>query len=1114
MSLLRLFPRLLLPAVLAACSVAAVRAQDLTTGAIGGVVLDAQGRALRGARVHLVAGASAQRDVLTDEAGEFLFGQVTPGAVSLHVASDGFTPADVRELTVALGRTERMVVHLQVAGASQAILVRAEDAAQPSLADSPLNATLSPQELLALPIDGRRFQSFALLTPLVNLADTPSDTDAVTGSVDDVSADTVRLTVRGLDPSQNSYAQDGLTNQRSYDGEPRGGNLVPFTLPQEAVREFQVRVTGAGTPLGRDAGGSVNAVTRRGEEALHGSLFFLLRNSGVGASDPFAIATRYNNDTPTSEFVKPRDQREQFGGSLGHVLPRTHRKVYAFAAAEAQRRSFPAVSSPDNANFFRLTPTQTALLANRGVSTSATARALSFLDSLAGPVARQANELAVLPRLDVQPGSRSSIDVTYTGVRYNAPAGLREGAVIPRSRDNFGTLVTHTDTIAAGWNVTLSERWLNTLRLQATRDAVAVEAAPPLPQEPLTAPGGAVPQVTIDLGNSGTSGAFVFGTPASLQRRRLPEEKRAEANESVTFSGRAHTVSLGVSGSIVDTAIDTGIATNGSYQYSSGAVNGRAGGLVDFITDYTFSALAYPNGGCPSIFATVHLFCFQGYTQSYGAGTSVRFHTGEAAAFVTDAWRLTPRLRVDVGARYEYFRMPLPQHANAVLDAVFGSFAATNDYPGDPGNLAPHLGIAYGLRNRTVVRLGYGIHFGRVTGRVLQQVLQNTAQPANTYQIHLTPRTEVDARCASAGTNFGYPATYTCVPAGTVAQTSSATLLARRFQLPMVQDAEFTVEHSFRRGLTVSASYALSLARELPNSIDLNIAPSTSRAAFRIQRSDGLGEAGAQNGSTFNVPLYTLRISPLFGPVTAVLSNGNAVSHAAVVQLTRVASHGITLRAAYTFSNSTDLLRTSGAGADQNAQFDPRDPTYDNAASNFDRPHKVVASAVWSPELHSDKPLLRVAANGWSIAPLFFATSGRPYSYLIEGGTSLPGGRDSINGSGGATYLPTVGRNTLRLPWSQNLDLRVLRSIDLRQRVQVRLSAEAFNLANHRNINAVQQRAFLAGTAVNGVTPLVYQDSATIAAEGLVAKPFGTATSAANSLTRERRLQFGVRMQW
>jgi len=97
------------------------------------------------------------------------------------------------------------------------------------------------------------------------------------------------------------------------------------------------------------------------------------------------------------------------------------------------------------------------------------------------------------------------------------------------------------------------------------------------------------------------------------------------------------------------------------------------------------------------------------------------------------------------------------------------------------------------------------------------------------------------------------------------------------------------------------------------------------------------------------------------------------------------------------------------------------------------------------------------------VAPLFTETSGRPYSYNIFGGSYLSGGRESINGSGGAVYLPTVGRNTLRLPDAMNVDLRVSRVVKVSDRVRLRGMVDAFNLANHVNISAVTQRAFLVG---------------------------------------------------
>src|SRR5665213_563382 len=147
-------------------------------------------------------------------------------------------------------------------------------------------------------------------------------------------------------------------------------------------------------------------------------------------------------------------------------------------------------------------------------------------------------------------------------------------------------------------------------------------------------------------------------------------------------------------------------------------------------------------------------------------------------------------------------------------------------------------------------------------------------------------------------------------------------------------------------------------------------------------------------------------------------------------------------------------------------------------------------------------------------APLFTERSGRPYSLNIYGGRRLAGGHQSINGSGGAVYLPTVGWNTLRLPDAANLDLRVSRTVRVTEKVRVKGVAEVFNVTNRVNYSRIMQRAFLVGTATNGVTPLVFQDAATVAAEGLNVQPFGTFTAASTSQTQERQVQLGVRLEF
>jgi len=219
-----------------------------------------------------------------------------------------------------------------------------------------------------------------------------------------------------------------------------------------------------------------------------------------------------------------------------------------------------------------------------------------------------------------------------------------------------------------------------------------------------------------------------------------------------------------------------------------------------------------------------------------------------------------------------------------------------------------------------------------------------------------------------------------------------------------------------------------------------------------------------------------------------------------MVGVDRQPRHGLGLRASYTWSKAIDYGQGAGATPQTNAQFDPFSIRYDKGLSSLNHPQSLHLTAIWEPRVKM--------AEHWLDRTL-----------QIFGGTSLAGGRDTINGSGGATYLPTVGRNTLRLPASANVDLRVVRTVALggRERRYLRLGAEIFNVSNHQNVSSVQQRAFLPGvpgTTTPGVTPLIFQDAAAIASEGLTTPAFGTPTAASTNLLRARQVELTLRLEF
>jgi hypothetical protein len=1029
-----------------------VIAQTATDGAIIGRVLVPGRGPIAGAITARATETGFTRETVSSRTGEFLFTHLPPGDYTVELSAPGFW----------LLRQEHVLV-------------------QPGTITN-VSTPPSPEEEPNHDADaeGESLLSFRGLpsTATTFIVDGASTTQAFSGTPTSAGSPTQTADDEDADP--------GATH-RNGSGRSVRNAAVPYTFARSAIREFHIAGQRYSALFGGAPGGILHTSTRSGGRIFHGEAFLLIRNSAFAATSPYAIATTYNNGAVQSAPVKPHDARQQFGGAVSG--PTFRDRLFFFAAADAQRRDFPAVSSPQDPNFYSLTATQKALLANRGVRPADIVAALNYLDSLNGELPRRSDGDVDFLRLDHRHGTRFITSLDYNRARWNQPAGALSAPVVARARASIGNITDKVDTVSARNHTFLTPYLSNEIRLRYGHQLRYETPQPPLPQEPAIGPGGLAPEVAI------APQSLTFGTPASLGRAAYPDERRFDVADLLSWKhGRQH-LQLGAEAAFLRTYVASLPNQQGTFRYDSGATGGRAGGLVDFITDSTFNVHAYPNGGCPFIAAPTHLFCFRTFTQSFGQQT-VAFHTQEWAAYLQDDIRLLPSLTLAVGARYDYQLLPFPQQPNPALDATFGSTASTSVFPEDRNNFAPRLGLAWSLGHVTL-RAGYGLFYGKVPGATIRTALLNTGLPTSTTHIRITPSTETDCpQVANQG--FGYPCAYLASPAAALSSTTSAVAFARRFRLPMVQQGSLTLTRELPWGMDLSATYQLNLDRQLASSVDLNIAPSTANATYQLQ--GGTGAAGVHDGETFSLPLYTARRLTTIGPVTAITSSANATYHGATLEVRRVGSR-LTFRAAFTFSRAIDLAPTQGANPAQNAQLDPFTNRYDRGLSALNFPLHLNASANWK-------------AHGWTLTPTFLWRSGAPYSLTLFDGTHLPGGRYTLNGSGGALYLPTVGRDTLRLPNATDLNLRVARAVHLYDRLNMELFAEAYNLPNHVNISGIVQRAYLVGTPMAGITPLVFQSAANIATEGLNAQPFGTFTDSGTSSSRARALQIGLRLQF
>ncbi len=1154
-------------------------AQGPVDGAIRGHVAAICGPEARrcdasGARIHLTsADLGVERDVDADSEGDFLVLRLPPGEYQLHAVSRRADQATaVTTFDLEGGDLDDVVLKLTPQRRPAPVQTMGLRVTSFGVA--------GPEG--ALPIESRQWENLAQLDSSVNAEppatqDDGSEEDGEGDSGSSVSAGAgaaaTGLSYAGLPATQGTISVDGLSGQQSFRAGPQGaatgGASSGSSYNQGSVRSFRVVPQNFSAQYGMLGGMAV--VTRAASAQLHGNTFFDVRRSGWAAANPFSIETHYHDGAVTSAVVKPAGSLIQFGGSAGGPLWRknrgdakegrrsryeramgAHGPVSMFGSLEVMLHDDKVVSTPELANFYDLSADQIALLANRGVSTGATNAALDFLDSLTGTTTRHAYRVQGTVRVDASPTARDQVTLTYAGNRFGSPAGAALGqasdAVVARGTGSLGDSVVDVDVGSARWVHVFSTRWNNEVRAQLAHDLNYQTPHAPLAQEPAIGPEGYAPEVLI------APYGFAYGTPYSLSpgatggRSAFPDELRFELADTMQLHLGRHLLMVGADWSRVHDRIDALSGEEGAFHYDSGTTKGKDGGLVDWITDFTFNANAYPNGGCPSIDATVHYFCFRSFTQSFGA-MDTQFVTHDVSGFVEDAVRLQNNLTVTLGLRYDYTLLPKPQIANPLLDADIAMIGgpihgATATFPEDRNNFGPRLAVVWSPRSVVglparwapksgqlfTMRIGYGVFYSRIPGATIRAALVDTAMDTTATHVRIRPTTITDCpQVTAVQQGFGYPCDYTSAPPSAVAETTSATVFASNYRVPMVQRGTLSVERTLGRRTSVRATYVMALAHQLPSSTDINISPSPGMVSYELQSVDGVLNQykGLHEGETFVVPLYDQRPILNFGAVTALVSDANATYHAFMAegQMLGLPWRGfreMELRGNYTFSRSIDYAPQTSAIPRQDGQFDPFHNGYDKGLSNQQFPQRFSGSvALPLHERHGPKAV-RLVLDGWRVAAIATAGSGRPYSYMMFGGSHMRGGHKTLNGSGGANYLPTVGRNTLRLPPRGNVDVRMERVVPMGSKQHLNVFAEAFNLFNAQNISGVETRAFLLGTpktignsSATGPTPLIFQDAAGIATEGLTTDiPFGTPNSTTSGVVRERQVELGVRLQF
>src|SRR5438132_6101546 len=279
---------------------------------VQGAMTDATGAVLPGASVNVKnSGTGSSVELVTDERGRYLAPVLQPGEYEIQASLPGFQTVSRRGIRLAVGQNAVVDIKLEVGQVTNQIEVVA-DANPINLTSAALSGLVNDKQIRDLPLNGRSFQQLALLQTGVNAA--------LAAGNDVVGGRTPKISINGARPEQNNFLLDGTDINNVYNKTP--GSSAGVLLGVDSVLEFQVLTNAYSAEFGRSAGGQINAVTRSGENTVHGSAFEFLRNSALDSRDFFDP-----RDKPIPPF-----KRNQFGSTLGG--PISHDKTLYFLAYE------------------------------------------------------------------------------------------------------------------------------------------------------------------------------------------------------------------------------------------------------------------------------------------------------------------------------------------------------------------------------------------------------------------------------------------------------------------------------------------------------------------------------------------------------------------------------------------------------------------------------------------------------------------------------------------------------------------------------------------------------------------------------------------------------------
>jgi outer membrane receptor protein involved in Fe transport len=957
-------------------------AQSAGFGSISGVVTDASGAAVPSAKVLVDDEAKGiHRTLETNAGGVFSAPALTPDAgYSVTVTKEGFSKYRSENLQLQVGQNIDLHIQLNVASSSTQVDVTAE---APVVEDTKtdISQVVGEKQILDLPINGRRVDSFVLLTP---------------GVVPDGAFGL--LSFRGV-AGHNSFLTDGNDTTNQYYNENSGRTRIQSQISQEAVQEFQVISNNFAAEYGNAMGGVVNTITKSGSNQIHGTGYFFFRNRTLDARDRYAT-------------FNPQDIRKQSGVSLGGAIKKD--KLFYYFNYEATRRNFPAIASVTTSNLFTAAgtldtaknPCPNPTAAVKATDAQCQAALTMITTRNFGTVSRRVTQDLGFGKIDYRLSDRNTLSFSLNFLRWISPHGIQATGIVFNTGAAIGSNADSTVRNAYGraqWTSIVSSSAVNEARFGWFKDRQYDPASPDF-----LYPGLGLADLTVNS-------TFNLGIAPNYPRLN-PSETRFQFADNLSWTRGAHTMKFGVDFAHTEDYQNQLMVRYGSYSYQT---------LNAFALDFSGNTTGAKN--------------WSTYSQRFG-NPIFDASLKTIGLYAQDQWRVSPRLTVNYGLRYDYTKIPQPKIVNP-------DYPQTGTIHSAPLNFAPRAGIAYSLTkdHKTLLRAGYGIFFARYqTGLINTFFLNN-----NVYQQFITYGSTTPAQLAAGPVypNF-LPGTSLSPPAG----STDIIFADKNLRNPYTHQANIGIERELSSTLSLNVSYAWSRGVRLYGVRDLNVGSLGAPVTYTIV------DASGSTVGTYTTPTYrTPRPDTRYRRIGLIDNPGLSYYDGLLVQLNKRFSQGFQGGVAYTWSHAIDLNQSNGSNniffGSTPTSFANGDFTSEKGSAANDVRHRLVVNSIWTPTfMKGNSAFARYVVNNWQLSQVTTLQSAQPTNSTINvSGFAFPGALSagSLNGLGGGfSRVPFQPVSNLDIDRIYKVDARLAKRLPFGERVTLYLQFEAFNVFN------------------------------------------------------------------